>query len=219
MTLNFQRNFLHGQKVSMSAAMIETGGGGVETDKNSRLLYLYEMLVHGEGLQKKEAAARFGVNERSIQRDIDCLRNFFASQEPPQEILYKAKEQRYELTSAAGSFLSCGELLAVCKILLDSRSMPKDEMEPILDKLLSRCASPQSRKLLGPDPGERAVLLCGAISWETALEPALDTGTGDLEPFRGRGSLSHPAGRAEEPTAPACGPAVFGVLFLSDRFY
>ena len=76
MTLNFQRNFLHGQKVSMSAAMIETGGGGVETDKNSRLLYLYEMLVHGEGLQKKEAAARFGVNERSIQRDIDCLRNF-----------------------------------------------------------------------------------------------------------------------------------------------
>ena len=108
-------------------------------DKNSRLLYLYEMLVHGEGLQKKEAAARFGVNERSIQRDIDCLRNFFASQEPPQEILYKAKEQRYELTSAAGSFLSCGELLAVCKILLDSRSMPKDEMEPILDKLLSRC--------------------------------------------------------------------------------
>lgn len=73
----------------------------METDKNSRLLYLYEMLVHGEGLQKKEAAARFGVNERSIQRDIDCLRNFFASQEPPQEILYKAKEQRYELTSAA----------------------------------------------------------------------------------------------------------------------
>ena len=120
----------------------------METDKNSRLLYLYEMLVHGKGLQKKEAAARFGVNERSIQRDIDCLRNFFASQEPPQEILYKAKEQRYELTSAAGSFLSCGELLAVCKILLDSRSMPKDEMEPILDKLLSRCASPQSRKLL-----------------------------------------------------------------------
>ncbi len=52
----------------------------METDKNSRLLYLYEMLVHGEGLQKKEAAARFGVNERSIQRDIDCLRNFFASQ-------------------------------------------------------------------------------------------------------------------------------------------
>ena len=66
MTLNFQRNFLHGQKVSMSAAMIETGGGGVETDKNSRLLYLYEMLVHGEGLQKKEAAARFGVNERAL---------------------------------------------------------------------------------------------------------------------------------------------------------
>ena len=48
----------------MLSAMIETGGGGVETDKSSRLLYLYEALICGEGLQKKEAAARFGVNER-----------------------------------------------------------------------------------------------------------------------------------------------------------
>ena len=38
----------------MLSAMIETGGGGVETDKNSRLLYLYEALICGEGLQKKE---------------------------------------------------------------------------------------------------------------------------------------------------------------------
>ena len=120
----------------------------METDKNSRLLYLYEALICGEGLQKKEAAARFGVNERSIQRDIDCLRNFFAGQDPPREILYNAKEQRYELTSAAETFLTCGELLAVCKILLDSRSMPKAEMDAILDKLLDRCTSPQSRKLL-----------------------------------------------------------------------
>ena len=114
----------------------------METDKNSRLLYLYEALICGEGLQKKEAAARFGVNERSIQRDIDCLRNFFAGQDPPREILYNAKEQRYELTSAAETFLTCGELLAVCKILLDSRSMPKAEMDAILDKLLDRCTSP-----------------------------------------------------------------------------
>ena len=67
----------------------------METDKNSRLLYLYEALICGESLQKKEAAARFGVNERSIQRDIDCLRNFFAGQNPPREIPH--------LRGAAGS--------------------------------------------------------------------------------------------------------------------
>ncbi len=61
----------------MSAAMIETGGGGVETDKNSRLLYLYEMLVHGEGLQKKASCSLWCQRAQSIQRDIDCLRNFF----------------------------------------------------------------------------------------------------------------------------------------------
>ena len=118
----------------------------METDRNSRLLYLYDALVRGEGLQKKQAAARFGVNERSIQRDIECLRNYFAGQDPPREILYNVKKQRYELT-AAEDFLACGELLAVCKILLDSRSMPKAEMEAILDKLLGRSSS-QNRKLL-----------------------------------------------------------------------
>lgn len=51
----------------------------METDKNSRLLYLYDALLHGSGIRKKDAAEHFGVNERSIQRDIDCLRNFLRS--------------------------------------------------------------------------------------------------------------------------------------------
>ena len=204
----------------MLSAMIETGGGGVETDKNSRLLYLYEALICGEGLQKKEAAARFGVNERSIQRDIDCLRNFFAGQNPPREILYNAKEQRYELTSTAETFLTCGELLAVCKILLDSRSMPKEEMEAILDKLLDRCTSPQSRKLLKQIlANERFYLLYRAAPWKEAFGASLDSGTGCLEPFCNRSYLPYPERRAQGAKAPACGPTVFGILLLFDRFY
>lgn len=121
----------------------------METDKNSRLLYLYDALLHGSGIRKKDAAEHFGVNERSIQRDIDCLRNFFAEHDPPQEIRYNPKTQRYELLSASERFLTSGELLAVCKILLDSRSMPKDEMEAILDKLLRQCTSPNVQRLLG----------------------------------------------------------------------
>ena len=42
---------------------------------------MHDMLTRGEGINKAETAARFGVNERSIQRDIEELRNYFACQE------------------------------------------------------------------------------------------------------------------------------------------
>lgn len=102
----------------------------------------------GNGISKKDAAIRFGVNERSIQRDISVLRNFFARQSSPAEINYFPKEGRYRLVTKCSPFFSCGEMLTVCKILLESRSLAKQELEPILDKLLAGCAAPENRKTL-----------------------------------------------------------------------
>lgn len=45
----------------------------MEIEKSARLLYLYQDFVKGVGVQKKAAADRFGVNERSLQRDIEDL--------------------------------------------------------------------------------------------------------------------------------------------------
>lgn len=120
----------------------------IETEKNLRLLQLYDDLISGEGISKKDAAIRFGVNERSIQRDISVLRNFFERQSPPAEINYFPKEGRYRLVTKSSSFFSCGEMVTVCKILLESRSLAKQELEPILDKLLAGCAAPEDRKTL-----------------------------------------------------------------------
>lgn len=39
-------------------------------------------------------------------------------------------------------------MLTVCKILLESRSLTKQELEPILDKLLAGCTAPADRKVL-----------------------------------------------------------------------
>lgn len=36
----------------------------MEREKGSRLLYLYQELVRGQGIRKQDAAARFGVTER-----------------------------------------------------------------------------------------------------------------------------------------------------------
>jgi len=38
----------------------------MEIEKSARLLYLYQDFIKGAGIQKKAAADRFGVNERSL---------------------------------------------------------------------------------------------------------------------------------------------------------
>ena len=44
--------------------------------KNARVLDMYERLCSGKIINKSEEAQRFGVDERSIQRDIDDIRAF-----------------------------------------------------------------------------------------------------------------------------------------------
>ena len=117
----------------------------MEIEKSARLLYLYQDFIKGAGIQKKAAADRFGVNERSLQRHIEDLRCFFANQTPPGEIIYDARQKVYRLIERDTAHLSNSEVLAVCKILLESRSMRRDEMIPILDKLVGCCVPAEQR--------------------------------------------------------------------------
>ena len=114
--------------------------------KSERLLQIYSLLADGAVLRKKELAQRFHVTERSIQRDIESLRVFCAEQGVRQEIIYDREARGYRLEDSAGAFLSNGEILAVCKILLESRSMRRDEMLPILDKLVTCCVPERDRR-------------------------------------------------------------------------
>lgn len=45
-------------------------------DKVGRILAIYSKLMDGHVVNKAEEAAYYNVNERSIQRDIDDIRNF-----------------------------------------------------------------------------------------------------------------------------------------------
>lgn len=114
--------------------------------KSDRLLQIYSKLVNGEILKKKELAQHFHVTERSIQRDIEALRCFFAEQGLLQDVVYDKNTRGYRIENPALRTLENSEILAVCKILLESRSMRKDEMLPILDKLLSCCVPERNQK-------------------------------------------------------------------------
>ena len=111
--------------------------------KSARLLEIYSRLSEGAVLKKSELAQDFHVTQRSIQRDIEGLRCFFAERHLEQDVIYDTKLRGYRLIQATPKGLSNSEILAVCKILLESRSMRKDEMLPILDKLIF-CAVPES---------------------------------------------------------------------------
>ncbi len=114
--------------------------------KSMRLLIIYARLSDGQTVKKKELAAEFGITERSVQRDMESLRIFLAEEMLGREIIYDTKARGYRLVNAATNTLTNSEILAVCKILLESRSMRQDEMMPILDKLLDCCVADSNKK-------------------------------------------------------------------------
>lgn len=122
--------------------MKKSNDGG---EKSYRMLTIYSKLQQGMALKKSTLAQEFGVTERSIQRDIEALRNFLAEQRLPWEIVLDRRAGGYRLSTISSAGLSSGEALTVCKILLESRSLRRDEMMPILDRLID-CCVPQSNQ-------------------------------------------------------------------------
>ena len=112
--------------------------------KDERILSLYTRLQRGEVLRKAEEAHRFCVNEKSIQRDIESLRAFLEEEHNNQTIVYDKRLGGYRMDTRSGK-LTNGEVLAVCKIMLESRSLPKKDMDMLLEKLL-QCCVPESNK-------------------------------------------------------------------------
>lgn len=46
------------------------------TDKSRRVLEIYAKLLKGKTVHKKELSLKYKVNERTIQRDFDVIREF-----------------------------------------------------------------------------------------------------------------------------------------------
>lgn len=120
--------------------MCRTDAGDQLDKKVERIINLYSRLADGEVLNKADEAERFGVNKRSIQRDLEDIRAYFANDpESNRELIYDRIQKGYVLVQNQKMSLTDSEILAVCKILLESRSMVKEEMYPIIDKLLQCC--------------------------------------------------------------------------------
>ena len=123
-----------------------------KSDKIERVLDIYTKLINGYLVNKKEEALKYGVNERSIQRDIDDIRNYLENNAIDggciNSVIYDYLDKGYRLEKIYKMKLSNSEVLAICKILLDSRAFTKVEMTDMLHKIISCCIPKSNQKLV-----------------------------------------------------------------------
>lgn len=120
--------------------------------KNFRILDMYVRFCEGKTINKAEEAQRFEVDERSIQRDIDDIRAFLGERrigsKDTRAIEYDRAQKGFIMTGAEPSMMTNSEILAVSKILLESRAFTKRELKVILDKLVEGCVPLKNMKLV-----------------------------------------------------------------------
>lgn len=123
-----------------------------KSDKIERVLGIYTKLKNGYLVSKSEEALNYGVNERSIQRDIDDIRNYLEVDGEKvgciNSVIYDRIGKGYRLEQIYKMKFSNSEVLAICKILLDSRAFTKKEMTSMLDRLISCCVPKTNQQLV-----------------------------------------------------------------------
>ena len=145
--------------------------------KSDRVLYMYDKLISGEILNKNELSEYFGVSEKSIQRDIDALRCYLAEKGMGQDIVYEPSLHGYKLYDLNSKKLTNSEILAVCKILLESRSMVKSEMQSLIEKLLFNCVPEQNKRKVNDLIGNELYHYIEPHHGKSVLDVIWDLGT------------------------------------------
>ena len=111
--------------------------------KVNRVLSLYDSLNKGAVVNKQQAATMFSVGVKTIQRDLNDLRAYLnevalLGETDISSIHYDRIKKGY-LFSRGGNWLNQEEVLAITKILLESRAFSKLELNSLLDKITAQC--------------------------------------------------------------------------------
>lgn len=104
-------------------------------DKKNRILAILYRLLTGEHISQKDLVSEYGVEARSIRRDIAVLRQFLSeNRELVGDLELLRKNEVYSLNHV--ELLQPDELLLVIKVLIGSRTMDETKLKKLLDKLI-----------------------------------------------------------------------------------
>lgn len=117
----------------------------MERFKSQALLFIYNRLKEGKVVRKSEVLDKFNINERSFYRYIKDIKDFidkeFISDMVRQEVVSDKEKGGYVLKGKQKENLNEKEVLAISKVLLESKGFIKSEMKDIVNKLLDNCVS------------------------------------------------------------------------------
>lgn len=188
--------------------------------KNTRILSIYQRLSSGKLINKAEEAARFGVDERSIQRDIDDIRAFLDDQAmtdgDTRQIAYDRKRKAFLMEGFQSPLMTNGEILAVSKILLESRAFTKEEMSVIIDKLIAGCVPQKNMKLVSDLLANEKFHYVELTNPAGILEKLWDIGN-DIKDRHLMGITYHRQGSTQEPVKRIIEP--ISIIFSEYYFY
>ena len=115
-----------------------------------RVLKLFTMLQNGENFTRDQMAEEFNVSERTLQRDMDAIRDFLAEETEPgeemQEVRYSRADDTYYLDPAMKAMLTDAEAFALIKVLIESRGFNKVELTTLKEKIVDCCIPKSNRK-------------------------------------------------------------------------
>ncbi len=120
--------------------------------KTNRVISLFFRLMEGKLINKKEEAARYNVSEREVERDFAELRSFLSDLNydgagSGLELVYDRYEKRYYLKDPNKRYFSNDEILALAKILLESRAFSRKEMTSVIERLVNGCVPRDNMKV------------------------------------------------------------------------
>lgn len=109
-----------------------------------RIIELYQRFNNGETMSKNRISYEYEIGERTVQRYIRELNDFFEehdgnNNEPIRRIEYNLEKGVYELVNRnSENSLSDGDILAICKIIFESRAFSKSEVKRIITTLTAK---------------------------------------------------------------------------------
>lgn len=118
-----------------------------DESKSNRILSLYDELRTGKAIDKAAWAKAHNVCERSVRRDLDTIQQYLSEKNRSDEdiedtnFIRRKGKGRYGIANLETSFLNEGELLAICKILIESRAFGKEKLQSLLERLLQSVIS------------------------------------------------------------------------------
>ena len=120
--------------------------------KIERVLGIYTKLLNGYIVNKAAEANEYGVNERSIQRDVDDIRNYMELEAVNSgcinNVIYDRLNKGYRLEKVQKRSLTDEEIVEICKILLKSQEIDSQEMSKMVEKLIASCVPKNNKKII-----------------------------------------------------------------------